>query len=124
MSYMLIVTGNQLCFDQFKGVPMHFIDVHNFINTTRLEKALSTNTRIYSDLIGDFYLNGKYRDIYIVSNVKGIVLSFYPMDFANDLRFTMEGLTGFGKVNVKKALCYIGYKKNPALKGMKKKKFP
>lgn len=124
MSSAQIISRNQLYIDQFYDVAKHFKDILELVKKTELTGVLNANTRVYFDLVKEFYLNGEFKDGYIVTKVKGEAMTLGSVDFSADLGLPIIGLNWFGEVDTQKALGYMGYKKNKDLKGMKKKEFP
>lgn len=112
MSTVQIVTGNQLRFNKFEDVEKHVTDVLNLVKIVGLQYALSAETRIYSNLVKEFYFNGKIKDGSIVKKVKDTELTISSVDFTTALGFGEEGETDFSSIDTKKALTYMGYKKN------------
>lgn len=107
------------------GVEKHFRDILDLVQKYGLKDVLSENTRVYSKLVEEFYLNDKHVDGEIMTKVKDITVTVDLVDMGIALGLFYEGLTGFEKNNKQKGLHFIGYeKKNPNIKGLKKKDFP
>lgn len=124
MSSNQIVTGNQLCFGEFEDIAPHFRIILNFVQKSGFHDAFSTNTRIYTKLVEELYLNGRVADGVIKSKVKNINVTFISRKLCILLGFINEGESSFESVDTEKGLESMGYKKNPELKGLKKKEFP
>lgn len=82
MSSSQIIPGNQLCFDQFERVGQYFLTILKLVETSGFAECLSQNTSIYSQQIEEFYLNGKIVNKEIETKVKGVVISFSPIEIA------------------------------------------
>lgn len=83
----------------------------NLVKKAGFYEALSTDIRIFSKKVEEFYLDGSFVDGEIKSKVKDIILSYDPKEIG---KFVNEGDTGFGGVNTKKGLEFISFKKkNP-----------
>lgn len=72
----------------------------------------------------EFCLNGSCANGEIKTKVKGITLTYKLKEFGLLLGFINEGDTRFGIVDTMKGLDFMGYKKNPDAKGLKKNDFP
>lgn len=116
MSSNQVIPRNQLCFDKFEGVEYQFKMILNLVKKARFYEALSTDIRIFSKKVEEFYLNGSFVGE-IKSKVEDVTLSYDPKEIG---KFVNEGDTGFGGVNTKKGLEFIGFKKkNQKLKDTK-----
>lgn len=119
-----VVPENQLCFNQFDGVESHFFTILNLISKAGFEEVLNVNTRVYSNLVEEFYLNSSSMDGEINTKVKYVTISFTPREVGLRLGFVSDGDIGFSIVDTKKGLDFIGFKKNnQETEGYKKKVF-
>lgn len=99
MSTSQIVPRNQLCFDQFEGIDVHFLTILKFLRPAELETVLSKNTRIYLKLVEEFYLNGIHTDGMIKTKVKEITVIVEPREVGVTLWLLNEGVTDFATID-------------------------
>lgn len=81
------------------GVEKHFRDILDLVQKYGLKDVLSENTRVYSKLVEEFYLNDKHVDGEIMTKVKDITITVDLVEMGIALGLFYEGLTGFGKNN-------------------------
>lgn len=75
MSSNQVVFGNQLCFDQFEGVESHFRTILNLVKKAGLYEVLNADTRVYSNKLKEFYINGSCDDGEIKTRVRDIIIT-------------------------------------------------
>lgn len=113
MSSNQVISRNQLCFGKFEEVAPHFCTILILVQKVGFYKILSANTRVYSKLVEEFYLNRVVADGVITSKVNNITVTFGSRELGILLGFTNEGENNFDSVNTMKGLEFMGYKKNP-----------
>lgn len=69
-----VIPGNQVCFDKFDGAEKKFRDILKMVQDADFTKCLEASTRIYSELVKEFYLNVVYRGGVLVTKIKGTTL--------------------------------------------------
>lgn len=120
MSTNQVISGNQLCFDQFEGVESHLCSVLNLVKKVGFYEILSADAKVYSKLVEEFYLNSSCTDGEIKTKMKDITLTYEPREFGHLLGFVNQANIGFGSIDTKKGPEFVGYKKkNPNVKGIK-----
>lgn len=80
--------------------------------------------RIFTKLVEEFYLNIVHADGVLVTKVKDQILKIDVVELCHHLEFGSQGITSFNEIDMKEGMKLMVYKKNPQLKGVKKKEFP
>lgn len=119
-----IVTGIQLCSEKFVDQDEKFKNILSLVWDAGFSECLEVSTRIYTELIKEFYLNVVCRDGLLVTKMKEVVLQMGAEEINHNMGFISHGLTSLNEVDSKEGLKFMGHKKNPQLKGLKKKEFP
>lgn len=107
MSSNHVILESQLCFNQFDGVESHFSTILSLVIKARFVKALSANTRVYSKLVEEFYMNDSCKDGEIYTKVVDITTTLEPREVEISLSFVNDGDNGFGIIDTKKGLDFI-----------------
>lgn len=124
MAVAQIISGNQLCFDKFEDAQEQYKHILRLLTKAGLQEALDTNTRVYSDLVRDFYNNGVFENGVLTSSVRGFSLRLKAKDFNRALGFVNDGLTSVNAISGSEGLQRMRHHKIERLHGLKKKEFP
>lgn len=74
MASYQVITGYQVCFSKFDDAEKKFKDILKLVQNVGFTECLEADTRVYSDLVKEFYLNTVYRGGVMVTKIKGITL--------------------------------------------------
>lgn len=114
-----VITGIQLGFDKFKASEKKFKDILDIVKKAGFYECLNTSTKVYLDLVKEFYLYAVVRNEVITTKVNGINLKIGKIEINKFLDLSNEGSTALEDVNIEEEKRMMNYEKNPNLKGMK-----
>ena len=124
MSSVQVIPGNQLCFDKFEDAEPQYKHVLQMVQKLGLYEALNSNTRVYTDLVREFYANGAFDSDTLITTVKGNPIRIRAKEINRALGFLNEGITSLSAISGTEGLHRMGHHKEERFHGLKRKKFP
>ena len=124
MSFVQVIPGNQLCFDKFEDVEPQYKHVLQMVQKSGLYEALNSNTRVYTDLVREFYVNEAFDGDTLITTVKGNPIRIRAKEINRALGFLNEGITSLSAISGTEGLHRIRHHKEERFHGLKKKEFP
>ena len=94
------------------------------VQKSGLYEALNLNTRIYTDLVREFYANGVFDGDTLITTVKGTPIRLRAKEINRTLGFPNEGITSLSAISGSEGLHRMRHHKEERLHGLKKKEFP
>ena len=94
------------------------------VQKSGLYEALNSNTRIYTDLVREFYANGVYDEETFTTSMKGTSLHLRAKEVNRALGFLNDGITSLSAISGSEGLHRMHHRKEERFHGLKKKEFP